>query len=56
MILKIEEDPKTIPIETLNQMGWDDGNTILWEEMPDGSYSLKKEEKTCQKIEKDLES
>lgn len=62
MIVTLEEDPKTgdlllpIPIEILNQMGWDDGNTILWEEMPDGSYSLKKEEKTCQKIEKDLES
>jgi len=55
MIVTLEEDPKTIPIETLNQMGWDDGNTVLWEEMPDG-YSLKKEEKTCQKIEKDLES
>ena len=56
MILKIEEDPKTIPIETLNQMGWDDGNTALWEDMPDGSYSLTKEEKACQKNKKNLES
>ena len=62
MIVTLEEDPKTgdlllpIPIEILNQMGWDDGNTILWEEMPDGSYSLTKEEKACQKNKKNLES
>ena len=62
MIVTLEEDPKTgdlllpIPIEILNQMGWDDGNTILWEEMPDGSYSLTKGEEACQKNKKNLES
>jgi len=46
----LEEDPKTgdlmmpIPTELLNQMGWDDGDILLWEEMSNGSYSLKKKE------------
>ena len=46
----IEEDSETgdlmlpIPTELLNQMGWDDGDILLWNEMPNGSYSLKKKE------------
>ena len=56
MIVTLEEDPEwkkpyyLSVIEILNQMGWDDGN-VFWEEM-DGSYSLTKEEKTCQKNKK----
>jgi hypothetical protein len=48
--VKLEEDPETgelilpIPVELLNQMGWDDGDTLLWEEMSNGSYSIKKKE------------
>ena len=48
--VKLEEDPETgelvmpIPVELLNQVGWDDGDTLLWEELPNGSYSLKKKE------------
>ena len=45
------EDPETkdlimpIPTELLGQMGWDDGDILLWEEMPDGnSYRLTKKE------------
>ena len=48
----LEEDPETkdlimpIPVELLGQMGWDDGDILLWEEMPDGdSYRLTKKEK-----------
>jgi len=47
----LEEDPETkdlvmpIPTELLAQMGWDDGDILLWEEMPDGdSYRLTKKE------------
>ena len=27
----------------LNQMGWDVGDKLIWEELPDGSWLLKKE-------------
>ena len=46
----LEEDPETkdlimpIPTELLGQMGWDDGDILLWEEMPNGSFNLKKKE------------
>jgi len=47
----LEEDPETkdlimpIPVELLGQMGWDDGDILLWEEMPDGgSFRLTKKE------------
>lgn len=50
----VEEDPETgdlilpIPTELLNQVGWDFGDTLLWEEMDGGAWSLRKkdEEKT----------
>jgi protein-disulfide isomerase len=34
------------PDALLNQMGWDAGDTLLWEELPGGSWKLelKKEE------------
>jgi len=32
------------PDELLNQVGWDDGDTLLWEELPNGSFLIKKEE------------
>lgn len=31
-----------LPSQALNQMGWDIGDTILWEEQNDGSFTLKK--------------
>ena len=30
--------------DILRQMGWDEGDTLLWEELPDGNWSLKKKE------------
>lgn len=32
------------PDELLNQVGWDDGDTLLWEELSNGSFLIKKEE------------
>ena len=48
--ITLEEDPITgdlimpIPTDCLNQMGWDIGDTLLWEELGDGAWSLKKKE------------
>jgi hypothetical protein len=48
----IEEDPETkelilpLPTDLLNQMGWDIGDDLVWEEhMPSHSYIIKKVDK-----------
>ena len=50
--IKLEEDPDTkelilpLPTDLLNQMGWDIGDDLLWEEhMPGQSYTIKKVDK-----------
>ena len=46
----IQEDGKTkdlfleFPPGSLDQVGWDIGDTLIWEELPLGGYSLKKKE------------
>ena len=50
--IKLIEDPKTgdliLPLtsDILNQVGWDEGDTLLWEELPSGSWRLTKKEET----------
>lgn len=49
-IIKLIEDPETgdliLPLtsDILNQVGWDEGDTLIWEELPSGSFSLRKKE------------
>lgn len=49
-VVKVQEDGKTkelfieFPPDCLDQVGWDIGDTLLWEELPDGNWSLKKKE------------
>lgn len=33
-----------LPPDALNQMGWDAGDIIVWEEQEDGSYTLRKKD------------
>ena len=46
----LEEDPETgelimpFPPDLLAQVGWDFGDTLLWEDMHNGSWSLRKAE------------
>ena len=48
--VKLETDPETgdliMPLspDMLSQMGWDIGDTLLWEEMSNGSWSLRKQD------------
>lgn len=48
--LTLEEDPETgelimpLPPDLLNQVGWDFGDTLIWEDMHNGSWSLRKKE------------
>ena len=48
--IKLETDPETgdliMPLspDMLSQMGWDTGDTLLWEEMGNGSWSLRKKD------------
>lgn len=49
-VVEIQKDNKTqelfveFPPDCIDQVGWDIGDTIIWEELPDGGYSLKKKE------------
>ena len=54
--VKVEEDPDTgdlvlpLPTELLNQMGWDFGDTLIWDDNHDGTFSLsKKVDKSTEK-------
>ena len=54
--VRVEEDPETgdlilpLPTELLNQMGWDFGDTLIWDDNHDGSFSLsKKVDKSTEK-------
>ena len=46
--IKLEEDPETgdlimpLPTDLLNQVGWDFGDTLIWEDLHNGSWSLRK--------------
>ena len=49
-LVEVQENGKTkelfieFPTGSIDQMGWDTGDTLLWEELPNGGYSLKKKE------------
>jgi len=49
-VVQVKEDGKTkdlyieFPDGAINQVGWDIGDTVIWEELPSGSWSLKKKE------------
>ena len=51
----LEEDPETkelvmpIPLDLLNQMGWDVGDTLSWEDNHNGSFALKKVDNNTEK-------
>ena len=51
-IVEVQQDGKTkelfieFPQGCLDQVGWDIGDDIIWEELPNGSWSLKKKEET----------
>ena len=46
--ITLETDPETgdlimpLPTDLLNQVGWDFGDTLIWEDMHNGSWSLRK--------------
>lgn len=48
--IKLEEDPETgdlvLPLspDILKQVGWDFGDTLIWEDLKNGSWSLRKKD------------
>jgi len=46
----VQQDGKTkelfieFPPDAINQVGWDTGDTVIWEELDNGSWSLRKKE------------
>ena len=53
--ITLEEDPATgelvmpFPPDLLAQVGWDFGDTLIWEDIGNGSWSLKKKEEDGRK-------
>ena len=49
-LVEVQQDGKTkelffeFPPGSIDSVGWDTGDTLLWEELPDGGYSLTKKE------------
>ena len=49
-IVTVQESGETkelyleFPPDAINQVGWDAGDTIVWEDNKDGSYTLTKKE------------
>lgn len=49
-IVTVQENGKTkelfieFPPDALDQVGWDEGDTLLWEELPNGNWTLTKKE------------
>ena len=49
-LVEVQQDGKTkelffeFPAGSIDSVGQDTGDTLLWEELPDGGYSLKKKE------------
>ena len=49
-ILEVQQNGKTkelfieFPPGALDQVGWDEGDDLIWEELPDGSWSIRKKE------------
>lgn len=48
--LEVQEDPETgdcileFPPEMLEQVGWKEGDTLVWKQMDDGAWSLSKKD------------
>lgn len=51
-ILEVQEDPETgdcileFPPELLETAGWKEGDTLVWQEMDNGAWSLSKKDVT----------
>lgn len=49
-ILEVQQNGKTkelfieFPPGALDQVGWDEGDDLIWEELPDGNWSIRKKE------------
>lgn len=49
-IIEVQENGKTkelfieFPQVCLDQVGWDEGDTLIWEELPNGNWSIRKKE------------
>lgn len=47
-IVEVQENGKTkelfieFPSDCLNQVGWDEGDTLIWEEIDNGNWNLRK--------------
>jgi hypothetical protein len=49
-LIQVKENQETkelyleLPNEALSQVGWDEGDTIIWDELDNGNWSLTKKD------------
>lgn len=49
-LIEVKENQETkelylnLPVDALSQVGWDEGDTLLWEELDNGAWSVTKKE------------
>jgi len=49
-VIQVKENQETkelyleLPNEALSQVGWDEGDTIIWDELDNGNWSLTKKD------------
>jgi hypothetical protein len=49
-LIELKENQETkelyldLPLDALSQVGWDEGDTLIWEELDNGNWRLSKKE------------
>jgi hypothetical protein len=49
-VIQVKENQETkelyldLPSDVLNQVGWDEGDTLIWDELDNGNWSLTKKD------------
>lgn len=51
-LIEVKENQETkelylnLPVDALSQVGWDEGNILIWEELDNGNWRISKKEES----------
>jgi hypothetical protein len=51
-LIELKENQETkelyldLPLDALSQVGWDEGDTLIWEELDNGNWRISKKEES----------
>lgn len=58
--LTVDVDPKTneliipLPDECITHLGWEIGDVLVWENLSDGTWSVRKKEQQMERVNNDV--